>query len=261
VGKNTEEASMRKMVMAAALAALPLTLALAQPGAPGAPGGGAGPDQKFSLYGQGGAPAKVVVTTPKLNLMPTLEYMRQVINPAANAYWAQEGALDDNDITKVLRAPANDDEWKDQVARAAVLMEAGNGLFTAGRPRNGACRDDGAAPQAGAAAPAPAQPGAPARGGGRAPAASCEAVWTYYAQQLIDGGAEALAASRAKNAKAAFDAGSKMYDACYSCHARYIPRPAVSRYTAPFPSDEEVLAKMKARADAEAKAKAEGKAP
>ena len=246
---------MRKMVMAAALAALPLTLALAQPGAPGAPGGGAGPDQKFSLYGQGGAPAKVVVTTPKLNLMPTLEYMRQVINPAANAYWAQEGSLDDTDTSKVLRAPENDDQWKEQVARAAVLMEAGNGLFTTGRPRNGACRDDAAA------APAPNAPVAPARGGGggRAPAASCEAVWTYYAQQLIDGGAEALTASRAKNAKAAFDAGSKIYDACYSCHARYIPRPAASRYTAPFPSDEEVLAKMKARADAEAKAKAEGK--
>lgn len=153
----------------------------------------------------------------QVNLLPTLIYMRQVINPTANAYWAQAGSLDDEGSDKVIGAPEQDYEWDDQISRAAILMEAGNGLHAAGREHNGACVDNATA--------------------------SCEAVWDYYVQELIDGGADALHASQAHDAKAAFDAGSKMYDACYGCHARYIPRPTRSLYTEPFPSDEEILKK------------------
>ncbi len=223
---------MRKMFLALVLAAVPLTLALAQQD-PGTPPG-AGLPKGISLYGNSNAPKTIPLKEPKLNLLPTLEFMRQVINPNANAYWATEGALDDTDTSKVVNFPTTDEDWNDQLHRAATLMEAGNGLFTAGRPRNGRCTDT--------------------------PNSSCDAVWNYYAQELIDGGAAGVAATRAHQVKAAFDAGSQMFDACNNCHARFIPRPVNSRYTAPFPSDEEILRKMKERDDAEKAAKAGGKA-
>lgn len=218
---------MKKLIIAVLIAAAPLAIAFAQQD-PGAPPG-TGQAKGISLYGNSTAPKSITLKDPKLNLMPTLEFMRQVINPHANAYWAAEGALDDTDTSKVINYPTTDEQWADQVSRAATLMEAGNSLFTAGRPRNGRCTDS--------------------------PNSSCDAVWNYFAQELIDGGAAALTASREKNIKAAFDAGSTMFDACNNCHARYIPRPANSRYTAPFPSDEEILRKMKERADAEKAAK------
>jgi len=221
---------MKRLALAAIALCLPVAIAFAQPAA--APG--AAP-KSISLYGNGGATGPTTLETPKLNLMPTLEYMRQVINPHANAYWAAEGYLDDEDTSKVEGAPADDDAWAEQLSRAATLMEAGNGLFTAGRPRNGRCVEPGAA-----------APAAPARGGAapaRGPGATCDMIWNHYAQELIDGGSAALVAARTKNAKAGFEAGSTIYDACFGCHARFIPRPANSRYTAPFPSDEEIRQK------------------
>ncbi len=237
---------MKKLILAAAMLCLPVAIALAQPAAAPAQKGAApaaAEPKAYSLYGVGGSAAPTTLEQPKLNLLPTLEYMRQVINPHANAYWAAEGSLNDDDTSKVDGAPTDDDSWNDQVSRAATLMEAGNGLFTAGRPRNGACTDN---PAAGRANPAGGSPAATAGRGpapARGPAPTCDMIWNHYAQQLIDGGAAGMAASRAHNAKAAFDAGSQIYDACFSCHNRFIPRPVNSRYTAPFPSDDEIRQK------------------
>ena len=69
---------------------------------------------------------KIELAEPKPNLLMTLEFMRQVINPAANAYWAQAGSLDDEQGTSISGAPVEEYEWEDQLHRAAILMEAGN---------------------------------------------------------------------------------------------------------------------------------------
>jgi hypothetical protein len=201
---------LRAMICAGALALAALTAAAvtAQEADEGS--------STVSLYG-GGGPTEIELKPPRLELLPTLIYMRDVINPAANAYWAQAGSLDPDGGDEVIGAPEYEEDWAEQLHRGAVLMEAGNGLHVAGRDRNGRCqeRDN----------------------------ASCDAVWNYYAQELIDGGKMAIDAARAQDAVAAFDAGSLIYDACYGCHARYIPRPANSRYSADFPSDEELREK------------------
>jgi hypothetical protein len=56
-------------------------------------------------------------------------------------------------------------------------------------------------------------------------------VWISNANELVQGGADGIKAAITKNSDANFDAGSKMYDACYACHAKYVVRPANSLYT------------------------------
>lgn len=206
---------MKKTVLALTFLALPAAMTAA-----GLPTRGAHAQQAqkgLPTYSSKVVGGKIDLQEPRPSLLMTLEYMRQVINPAANAYWAQAGSLDDEEGTSISGAPEEEYQWEDQLHRAAVLIEAGNGLLTKGRIRNGRCTDT--------------------------PNASCDAVWNYYSQELIEGGAMAMTAARNKNAKAGFDAGSYIYDSCFGCHARFIPRPANSRYGAPFPSDDEIRAK------------------
>lgn len=197
---------MKKLIIAALALVLPIGAAMAQQEAE--------PGDTVSLYG-GGAQGVIELQEPELKLLPVLIFMRTVINPQADAYWAQAGSLDDEGGDEVWGAPENDFEWEDQLWRAAILMEAGNSLFDEGRMRNGRCVE-------------------------REGASSCDAVWNYYAQELIDGGEAGMAAARAQDPVAAFNAGSTIYDACYGCHARFIPRPAASRYSGDFPTDEEL---------------------
>jgi cytochrome c553 len=89
--------------------------------------------------------------------------------------------------------------WLDMVNSAAILQESGNLLMIEGRAR--------------------------------------DERWMRYSQALADAGALAMKAAEAKNADKAFEAGSAIYDTCFNCHGRYIPRPANSLYKAPLPGD------------------------
>jgi hypothetical protein len=51
-----------------------------------------------------------------------------------------------------------------------------------------------------------------------------------YAQALNSAGIAGMAAATAKDHDKTFDAGSAIYNACFECHGRYIPRPKDSLY-------------------------------
>jgi hypothetical protein len=168
---------MNKLILAVVLcAALPVGVALAQTPAPGA--APAAPAAK--------APPAPVVPAPSMLVIK--DFMRHVVNPAAEGYWANSGIVDDAD-----RAPKDEATWTAEYDHAAAIQEAGNQLLAEGRRIN-------------------------------------DPVWIANANELVQGGKDGIKASIAKNAEAGFDAGSKMYDACYACHAKYVVRPANSLY-------------------------------
>jgi hypothetical protein len=131
---------------------------------------------------------------PAKNLLPMKDVMRHIVNPAAELYWKAGGEVDDA-AGEHHRVPTADDDarWSATLDAAETLQEAGNLLMIQGR----------------------------ARDNGR---------WMKYAQQLSDAGALAIAAAQARDETKTFAAGSALYDACFNCHGRYIPRPANSLY-------------------------------
>lgn len=172
----------RMMVSAALVLALPVGAALAQAPA-------AAPAPKAAAPAQKAPPAPVA---PAPSLLGIKQFMRNVVNPAAEAYWAQSGIEEDVEGAKD-RAPKDDAHWASQMDHAAAIQEAGNGLLAEGR------RID-------------------------------DPVWIRNANLMIKSGQDAIKAIQAKNAEAAFDAGSGMYQACYECHGKYIVRPKNSLY-------------------------------
>ena len=100
-----------------------------------------------------------------------------------------------------MPAPGDDARWNAALDAAYTLQEAGNLLMMPGRARD-------------------------------------EGLWMKYAQQLVDAGALAVAAARARDETKTFDAGSALYNACYACHGRYIPRPANSLYRHKTPDED-----------------------
>jgi hypothetical protein len=133
------------------------------------------------------------IPAPGRVLLGVKDVMRHIVNPAAEAFWARSGEVDDekgaNDLT-----PKDAENWKVSLDSAAQLVEAGNLLQMEGRARD---------------------PNGP---------------WMKYAVQLTNAGLAGMTAAQAKNHEKTFDAGSAMYDACYGCHGRYIPRPKDSLY-------------------------------
>ena len=99
-----------------------------------------------------------------------------------------------------MPTPEDQARWAATLDAAMVLQEAGNLLMAPGR-----ARDDG--------------------------------LWMKYARQLVDAGVTAREAALAKDEKKTFDAGSALYNACFACHAKYIPRPANSLYKQHLPDD------------------------
>jgi hypothetical protein len=126
-------------------------------------------------------------------LLSVREVMRHIVNPAAETYWKHTGVID-TEAGSDDRTPTSEADWKETVDAAAQVMEAGNLLMLQGRARD---------------------PNGP---------------WMKYAQALVDAGAEGMAAAKAKDHDKVFDAGGHIYDACFSCHGRYIPRPKDSLY-------------------------------
>ena len=112
----------RLILVAVAGAILPFGIALAQPAAgPPAPKT-SGVDAKTATA------IPVVPSTPAPSLLPLKDFMRHVVNPAAEGYWALSGAVDDQN-----RAPTDDAHWQQAYDRAAAVQEAGNQLLAEGR--------------------------------------------------------------------------------------------------------------------------------
>ena len=126
-------------------------------------------------------------------LLSVRDVMRHIVNPAAETFWKHTGVVD-TEAGSDDRTPTADAEWKETVDAAAQVMEAGNLLMLPGRARD---------------------PDGP---------------WMKYAQALVDAGAEGMAAAQAKDHDKVFEAGGHIYDACYNCHGKYIPRPKDSLY-------------------------------
>ena len=56
------------------------------------------------------------------------------------------------------------------------------------------------------------------------PRAVDDREWKQYALALVDAGARAAEAARAKDAEKTSVAGDDMYNACEGCHAKYMPQ-------------------------------------
>ena len=128
-------------------------------------------------------------------LLSVKDVMRHIVNPAAEAYWARSGEIDDTSGDHDRTPKATDEaNWAVSLDSAAQLVEAGNLLRMDGRARD---------------------PDGP---------------WNKYAVALTNAGLKAMAAVQAKDVTKTFDAGSAMYDACFNCHGKYIVRPKDSLY-------------------------------
>ena len=126
-------------------------------------------------------------------LLSVKDVTRHIINPAAETYWAHSGEVDD-DKGANDRVPTSQEQWNINIDTAAQLAEAGNLLMMDGRARD---------------------PNGP---------------WMKYALALNKAGVAGMAAATAHDHDKTNDAGSAMYDACFQCHGRYIPRPKDSLY-------------------------------
>jgi hypothetical protein len=140
------------------------------------------------------AAAKPAPAAPKPPvLLSVKDVMRHIVNPAAETYWAHSGEVDDEKGAND-RVPTAQAEWNINIDTAATIAEAGNLLMMDGRARD---------------------PNGP---------------WMKYAQALNAAGIAGMAAATAHDHDKTNDAGSAMYDACFQCHGRYIPRPKDSLY-------------------------------
>ena len=126
---------------------------------------------------------------PKFNTdLPMNEFMGHVVDPAAFKYWAGSGTEETAAGTKEL-APTTEQGWEDLETAAAVLIEAGNALQLAARPR--------------------------------AP----EADWNRYAQALSAQATLAKTAAFKKDKDGVYVEGAKIYQICTACHKQYVIDP------------------------------------
>jgi hypothetical protein len=139
------------------------------------------------------APATAPKPVPKATLLSVKDVMRHIVNPAAETYWTHSGEVDDEKGAND-RIPTSQAEWNINIDTAAQIAEAGNLLMMDGRARD---------------------PNGP---------------WMKYAMALNAAGAAGMAAATAHDHDKTNAAGNDMYDACFQCHGRYIPRPKDSLY-------------------------------
>ena len=152
-------------------------------------------------------PAKPAVPAER-TLLSVKDVMKHIINPAAESYWAHSGEVDDEKGVND-RIPTSDANWQINIDDAAQLAEAANLLMMEGRARD---------------------PNGP---------------WMKYALALNRAGVAGMAAATAHDHDKTNDAGSAMYDACFGCHGRYIPRPKDSLYKHDIDKDLEAAGKAK----------------
>ena len=136
---------------------------------------------------------KPVLLSIKPVLLSVKDVMRHIVNPAAETYWTHSGEVDDEKGASD-RIPTSQAEWTINIDAAAQIAEAGNLLLMDGRARD---------------------PNGP---------------WMKYAVALNAAGVAGMAAATAHDHDKTNAAGNDMYDACFQCHGRYIPRPKDSLY-------------------------------
>lgn len=114
---------MKKLILAAmACTILPVGVALTETAAAQQAPKTSGVDAKTAT------PIPVVPNTPSPSFLPIKDFMRHVVNPAAEAYWALSGVVDENN-----RAPTDEAHWTAEYDHAAAIQEAGNQLLAEGR--------------------------------------------------------------------------------------------------------------------------------
>ena len=139
------------------------------------------------------APKAEASATPKFNTdLPMTEFMGHVVDPAAFMYWKGSGTEVTMAGERDLSPKPDDQEgWDVLISGASILMTAGNELQLDGRRR--------------------------------AP----EADWNKYAQMLTARALIARKAAEAKDKKAVFDEGGKVYEVCVACHEQFVIQPSI----------------------------------
>lgn len=123
---------------------------------------------------------------PGKNMLIVKDLMRYVLNPAAETFWLAGGEIDDGD-KRNLRTPTTDAKWNGALAAAATVLETGNMLMMDGR-------------------------------------ALSDPQWAKWSADLNNAGLAGIKAAQAHDGDATFAAGSDMFEACQSCHLKYIRR-------------------------------------
>jgi hypothetical protein len=124
---------------------------------------------------------------PGRNMLTVKDLMRYVLNPAAETFWLAGGEIDDGE-KRNLRTPTTDAKWNGALAAASTVLETGNMLMMDGRARS-------------------------------------DPQWAKWSADLNTAGVKGIKAAQARDGEATFAAGSDIFDACNSCHAKYIVRP------------------------------------
>lgn len=112
------------------------------------------------------------------------QLMQAVIDPAADELWESTSWVITANGTEE-RMPRSDAEWTAVRNHAIEITEAGNLLMMAPRAKDGG-------------------------------------EWMVRSQALIDSGTAAWRAAEAKDVQKLFDTGGQIYEACSSCHEKYL---------------------------------------
>lgn len=146
-------------------------------------------------------PASVVQMPPGTPDTLVRQLMRGMVNPAAELYWKAAGEVDTEEgAQKRVPGPEDAARWKAAADAGVTLQKAGELLAKAPYQRDAG-------------------------------------DWVRFSRQLTAAGVQAAAAANARSEEKTFEAGSAVYDACYVCHGKYIPRPANSLYRQQLPDD------------------------
>ncbi|MBL0170056.1 MAG: hypothetical protein IPP90_04885 [Gemmatimonadaceae bacterium] len=133
-------------------------------------------------------PVTPPVAAAPFKLSVTLkQMMAEVVEPAANVYWEAVGTVTDAKGTRET-APQTDSQWVAVRNSATIVAEAGNLMMLEGRARN---TDE----------------------------------WMALSRGMIEVAERARAVAEKHDAKAVFDAGAELYEACVACHSIYLVGP------------------------------------
>ena len=122
--------------------------------------------------------------SPFVAVADVRQLMASVIEPSADVYWDAVGSVEDS-TGLTVHYPQTTEAWDAVRNSAYVVAEAGNLLLIEPRLRD---HDE----------------------------------WVTLSQAMIDAGKRAIKAAEAKDTAAVFNAGAELYDACTSCHSRYV---------------------------------------
>ena len=129
-------------------------------------------------------PGETASSQPPFKPVANLQQvMHDVIFPSADVVWESVGTIISYEGTEEIY-PRSEEEWIAVVSSATILAEAGNLLMMEGR-----AQDSG--------------------------------PWMERARELIDASEVARKAAEARDTKAVFDSGERIYNACNDCHIQY----------------------------------------